>query len=281
MRDGRQRHRARGALEEVRGRDGLPRGGGALADRGGGTRTRGARAGRVIRPGDERAGAVQGEVLRALTAAGGEMPAMMHRPPGALRVRAKANALHAVATRRRDAGRAERTGGDRRRGRAQARWIFTSTRARAFSLGEPSPEVRECAARAAGVMDRVRECLAPRPAGARAQRGDPAPLRGDGRAGRWESRRRALGRRLRDGHRLLPGLGAGNFVYDPLAEKNADRAFEPGTAAVNYEVQVFLPRHAGCFVAIKRPCCSAKGMRPGRSRPSRCHTGFPSSSRAP
>ena len=42
----------------------------------------------------------------------------------------------------------------------------------------------------------------------------------------------------------------GNFVYDPLAEKNADRAFEPRTA-VNYEVQVFLPRHAGCFVAIE------------------------------
>ena len=42
----------------------------------------------------------------------------------------------------------------------------------------------------------------------------------------------------------------GNFVYDPLAEKNSDRAFEPGTA-VNYEVQVFLPHHAGCFFAIE------------------------------
>ena len=42
----------------------------------------------------------------------------------------------------------------------------------------------------------------------------------------------------------------GNFVYDPLAEKNADRVFEPGTA-VNYEVQVFLPQYAGCFVAIE------------------------------
>ena len=39
-------------------------------------------------------------------------------------------------------------------------------------------------------------------------------------------------------------------MYDPLAEKNADRVFEPGTA-VNYEVQVFLPRYAGCFVAIE------------------------------
>ena len=42
----------------------------------------------------------------------------------------------------------------------------------------------------------------------------------------------------------------GNFVYEPLAEKNAGRVFEPGTA-VNYEVQVFLPKHAGCFVAIE------------------------------
>ena len=41
----------------------------------------------------------------------------------------------------------------------------------------------------------------------------------------------------------------GNFVFDPLAEKNADRVFEAGTAA-NYEVQVFLPGHAGCFFAI-------------------------------
>lgn len=33
--------------------------------------------------------------------------------------------------------------------------------ARAFSLGEPTPEVLDCAAHAAGAMDRVRDCLRP------------------------------------------------------------------------------------------------------------------------
>ena len=42
----------------------------------------------------------------------------------------------------------------------------------------------------------------------------------------------------------------GNFVYDPLSEKNADRVFEPGTA-VNHEIQIFLPRHVGQFFMIE------------------------------
>ncbi|MDH3672728.1 MAG: hypothetical protein OES46_16490, partial [Gammaproteobacteria bacterium] len=42
----------------------------------------------------------------------------------------------------------------------------------------------------------------------------------------------------------------GNFVYDPLSEKNADRVFEPGTA-VNHESQVFLPRHVGQYFMIE------------------------------
>ena len=44
--------------------------------------------------------------------------------------------------------------------------------------------------------------------------------------------------------------GWGTSCTTPWPRKNADRAFEPGTA-VNYEVQVFLPGHAGCFVAIE------------------------------
>ena len=116
--------------------------------------------------------------------------------------------------------------------------------ARAFSLGEPSPEVRECAARAAGVMDRVRECLRP---GLPVRELNEVTRRHYEEAGLWESRGWVGGYEM--GIAFFPDW-VGNFVYDPLAEKNADRVFEPGTA-VNYEVQVFLPRYAGCFVAIE------------------------------
>jgi hypothetical protein len=47
----------------------------------------------------------------------------------------------------------------------------------------------------------------------------------------------------------FPPDWVGNFVYDPLAELNRDRVFEPGTA-VNYENQFFLPRHIGQYFAI-------------------------------
>ena len=192
------------------------------------------RAREVIRPGASEL-EVQGEVLRTLTAAGGEMPAMMLPVLSG----AKANALHAVATRRRmQAGELVvlDVAGVHKRYHVNA--------ARAFSLGEPSPEVRERAARAAGVMDRVRECLRP-----------CLPVRELNDVTRryyeenalWESRGWVGGYEM--GIAFFPDW-VGNFVYDPLAEKNADRAFEPGTV-VNYEVQVFLPRHAGCFFAIE------------------------------
>ncbi len=42
----------------------------------------------------------------------------------------------------------------------------------------------------------------------------------------------------------------GNFVYDPLSEKNADRIFEPNTA-VNFEIQVFLPGQVGAFFVVE------------------------------
>ena len=116
--------------------------------------------------------------------------------------------------------------------------------ARAFFLGEPSPEVRECAARAAGMMDRVRECLRPN---LPVRELNDVTRRYYEETGLWDSRGWVGGYEM--GIAFSPDW-VGNFVYDPLAEKNADRAFEPGTA-VNYEVQVFLPRHAGCFFAIE------------------------------
>ena len=48
----------------------------------------------------------------------------------------------------------------------------------------------------------------------------------------------------------FPPDWVGNFVYDPLVEKDADRCIEPGTA-VNYENQFFLPRHAGLYFMVE------------------------------
>ena len=192
------------------------------------------RASEVIRPGASEL-EVQGEVVRALTAAGGEMPAMMIPVLSG----SKTNALHAVATRRRmQAGELVvlDVAGVHKRYHVNA--------ARAFSLGEPSPTVRECTDRAAGMMDRVRECLRPN---LPVRELNEVTRRYYEENGLWESRGWVGGYEM--GIALFPDW-VGNFVYDPLAERNADRTFEPGTA-VNYEVQVFLPQHAGCFVAIE------------------------------
>ena len=192
------------------------------------------RAREVIRPGVSEL-EVQGEVVQALTAAGGEMPAMMIPVLSG----AKTNACHAVATRRRmQAGELVvlDVAGVHKRYHVNA--------ARAFFLGEPSTEVRECASRAAGMMDRVRECLRPN---LPVRELNEVTRRYYEETGLWDSRGWVGGYEM--GIAFSPDW-VGNFVYDPLAEKNADRAFEPGTA-VNYEVQVFLPQHAGCFFAIE------------------------------
>ena len=192
------------------------------------------RAYEVIRPGVSELEA-QGEVVRALTAAGGEMPAMMIPVLSG----AKTNALHGVATRRRmQAGELVviDVAGVHKRYHVNA--------ARAFYLGEPSREVRDCAARAAGMMDRVRECVRPN---LPVRELNEATRRYYEQHGLWESRGWVGGYEM--GIAFFPDW-VGNFVYDPLAEKNVDRAFEPRTA-VNYEVQVFMPRHAGCFVTIE------------------------------
>ena len=191
------------------------------------------RAHEVIRPGVSEL-EVQGEVLNALTAAGGEMPAMMLPVLSG----AKTNACHAVATRRR-----MREGELVLLDLAGVHKRYHVNAGRAFSLGEPRPEVRERADRAIGVMDRVRECLRP---GLPVRELNDVTRRYYEEHGLWDSRGWVGGYEM--GIAFYPDW-VGNFVYDPLAEKNADRAFEPGTA-VNYEVQVFLPRHAGCFFTI-------------------------------
>ena len=191
------------------------------------------RAREVIRPGVSEL-EVQGEVLSALTAAGGEMPAMMLPVLSG----AKTNACHAVATRRR-----MREGELVLLDLAGVHKRYHVNAARAFSLGEPRPEVLDCATRAIGVMDRVRECLRPN---LPVRELNEVTRRHYEEQGLWESRGWIGGYEM--GIAFFPDW-VGNFVFDPLAEKNADRVFEAGTA-VNYEVQVFLPGHAGCFFAI-------------------------------
>ena len=96
--------------------------------------------------------------------------------------------------------------------------------ARTFFLGEAPADVRDVANRAAGVMNVVADCLRP---------GLPVRELNERVKQYYEeqdlwSRRGWIG-----GYEM--GIGflsdwVGNFVYDPLAEKNTDRSFEPGTA---------------------------------------------------
>ena len=188
----------------------------------------------VIRPGVTEL-EVQGEVIRALCAAGGELQAMMMPVLSG----GKSNAAHAVATRKKlKAGEtvAVDVSGVHKR--------YHMNAARTFSVGEPPKDVADKANLAAGVMDVVSECLRPN-----------LPVR-------------ELNEKVKayyDEHNLWDERGwiggyemgiafysdwVGTFVYDPLSEKNADRVFEPGTA-VNHEVQIFLPRFSGQFFMIE------------------------------
>jgi Xaa-Pro dipeptidase len=188
----------------------------------------------VIRPGVTEL-EVQGEVIRALCAAGGELQAMMMPVLSG----GKSNAAHAVATRKKiKAGEtvAVDVAGVHKR--------YHMNAARTFSVGEPAKDIAEKAALAAGVMDVVIDCLRPN-----------LPVR-------------ELNEKVKayyDEHNLWDERGwiggyemgiaflsdwVGSFVYDPLVEKNADRRFEPGTA-VNHEIQIFLPRFTGQFFMIE------------------------------
>jgi len=116
--------------------------------------------------------------------------------------------------------------------------------ARTFSLGEPEADVKDVCHRASNVMDIVRDCLRPN-----------LPVREFNEKVKahydaedlWTSRGWIGGYEMGIG---FPSDWVGNFVYDPLSEKNADRVFEPGTA-VNHEIQVFMPRHTGQFFMIE------------------------------
>ena len=192
------------------------------------------RAREVLRPGVTEL-EVQGEVISALAKAGGELQSMMMPVLSGK----KSNAAHALATRRRmQAGETvtvDVAGVCKR---------YHINCARTFSLGEPQPDVKDVTDRSAAVMDVVRECLRPGLPVRELNEKVKAHYEAEGL---W-SRRGWIG-----GYEM--GIGflsdwVGNFVYDPLSEKNADRLFEPGTA-VNHEIQIFMPRHVGQFFMIE------------------------------
>lgn len=193
-----------------------------------------ARAGEVLRPGVSELEA-QGEIACALARAGGEPQAMMMPVLSG----AKSNAAHAVATRRR-----MKAGETVTVDLAGVHKRYHVNAARTFSLGAPAPDVADVARRAAAAMEVVRECLRPGLPVAELNRKVKAYYESEGL---WQSRGWIGGYEM--------GIAfysdwVGNLVYDPLAEKNAERIFDAGTA-VNHEIQIFLPRHTGQFFMIE------------------------------
>lgn len=191
-------------------------------------------ASKVIRPGVTEL-EVQGEVIRALTAAGGELQAMMLPVLSG----GKTHGCHAVSTRRKlQAG--ETVCIDL----AGVRHRYHINAARTFFLGEPPRDVLTTVEKAAAVMDVIAKILRPN-----------LPVRelNEVVKAHYEANQLWDKRGWIGGYEM--GISffsdwVGNFVYDPLSEKNADRVFEPGTA-VNHEIQVFLPRFMGQFFMIE------------------------------
>lgn len=187
----------------------------------------------VLRPGVTEL-EVYGEIVRAMSAAGGENPGItMPVLSGS-----KANSPHALASRREMAAGeivAVDVSGVYNR--------YHINMARTFSLGEPSKEAADIARRAAGSTDVIRGLLRPN---LPVRELNEAVLEYYQKEGIWE-RRGWIG-----GYEMgiaFPPDWVGHFVYDPLSDVNQDRMFEPGTA-VNYENQFFLPDHSGLFLMI-------------------------------
>ena len=192
------------------------------------------RAAEVLRPGATEL-EVQGEIVRAMAAAGGE-PQAMTMPVLSGK---KSNAAHALATRRR-----MRAGETVAIDVAGVHKRYHMNCARTFSLGEPAADVGDVCARSAGVMEVVRDCLRPN-----------LPVRelNEKVKAYYEEQDLWTSRGWIGGYEMgiaFPSDWVGDMVYDPLSEKNADRLFEPG-AAVNHEIQIFMPRHAGQFFVIE------------------------------
>jgi Xaa-Pro aminopeptidase len=192
------------------------------------------RASQVLRPGIMEL-EVQAEITLAMAKAGGEIQAQL-MPVISGR---KSIATHAYSTRRKiqagDIVCIDVCGVHNR---------YHVNAARTFSIGEPAADVKNVTDRAAAVMDVVKSCL--RPNLPVAELNEKVKAYYD-KENLWTSRGWIGGYEMGIG---FPSDWVGNFVYDPLSEKNADRLFEPNTA-VNHEIQIFMPRHIGQFFMIE------------------------------
>jgi Xaa-Pro aminopeptidase len=187
----------------------------------------------VLRPGVTEL-EVYGEIVRAMTAAGGENPGITMPVLSGT----KTNALHALASRRKiRAGEpvlVDVCGVYKR---------YHINMARSFSMGQPAKDVLEITGKAAASMAAIRGVLRPNLPVIELNRTIRERLVEDGL---WDRRGWVGGYEM---GLAFPPDWVGAFVYDPLSEVNANRVFEPGTA-VNYENQFFLPRHIGQYFTI-------------------------------
>jgi Xaa-Pro dipeptidase len=192
------------------------------------------RALEVLRPGVMEL-EVQGEITLAMAKEGGEQQAQIMPVISGK----KSAATHAYTTRRKmqagDIVCIDVCGVHNR---------YHINGARTFSLGEPEKDVLDITNRSAAVMDVVKDCL--RPNLPVRELNEKVKAHYD-KEDLWSSRGWIGGYEMGIG---FPSDWVGNFVYDPLAEKNADAVFEPNTV-VNHEIQIFLPRHVGQFFMIE------------------------------
>jgi Xaa-Pro aminopeptidase len=178
---------------------------------------------------------VYGEMVRAMTRAGGENPGITMPVLSGT----KTNALHALATRRRmqhgELVLVDLAGVFKR---------YHVNIARTFSIGQPSVEIRDLTARVARSMDLIRSILRPN---LPVRELNSTILDYFRREGLWERRGWVGGYEMGI---AFPPDWVGDFVFDPTSETNADRTFEPGTG-VNYENQFFMPGHRGQYFTIE------------------------------
>jgi len=178
---------------------------------------------------------VYGAMVHAMARAGGENPGITMPVLSGT----KTNALHGLATRRRmqhgELVLVDLCGVYKR---------YHINIARTFAIGQPSIEVRQLTSAAAGSMEVIRSMLRPN-----------LPVREFNatvvdyfkREGLWERRGWVGGYEMGI---AFPPDWVGHFVFDPAADTNTDRMFEPRTA-VNYENQFFMPGHQGQYFTIE------------------------------
>jgi len=177
---------------------------------------------------------VVGAMMHAMTKAGGEFPAI-YQPVLSGR---KSNAPHSISTRKKvqpgELVLVDLSGVVKR---------YHANLARTFSMGEPKKDVRALADKATNSLKLLRSILRP---GLPVRELNETMKRYYDEQDIWKDRGWIGGYEMGI---AFPPDWVGPFVYDPLSEINADRAFDANTA-VNYENQFFMPRHEGMLFQI-------------------------------